>query len=48
VKQEFFRNKRIGVEPHYLTDESLEAMFKKVAAYKENIRNDVIFRGVKW
>ncbi|CCK78990.1 NAD-dependent epimerase/dehydratase family protein [Desulfobacula toluolica] len=38
----------LGVEPHYLTDESLEKMFKLVAAYKDNIRKDVIFRGVKW
>ncbi|MCP3673294.1 MAG: NAD-dependent epimerase/dehydratase family protein, partial [Gammaproteobacteria bacterium] len=37
--------KDLGVEPHYLTDESLEAMLKKVAAHKDNIRNDVIFRG---
>ncbi|WP_304544090.1 NAD-dependent epimerase/dehydratase family protein [Sulfurimonas microaerophilic] len=38
----------IGVEPHYLTDEVMEEMFKVVAEYKDNIRNDVIFRGVKW
>lgn len=38
----------IGVEPHYLTDEVLEGMFKVVEKYKDNIRNDVIFRGVKW
>ncbi len=38
----------LGVKPHYLTDERLEKMFNKVSAYKDNIRKDVIFRGVKW
>ena len=38
----------LGVKPHYLTDESLKRMFKVVEAYKDNIRKDVIFRGVKW
>jgi UDP-sulfoquinovose synthase len=38
----------IGVEPHYLTDELLEGMFRVVEQYKGNIRKDVIFRGVKW
>ncbi len=38
----------IGVEPHYLTDEVMESMFKVVASYRENIREDVIFKGVKW
>ena len=38
----------LGVEPHYLTDKRLEAMFNKVAKYKDSIRKDVIYRGVKW
>ncbi len=38
----------IGVEPHYLTDKVLEGMFRVVGRFKENIRQDVIFRGVKW
>jgi len=38
----------LGVEPHYLTDEVLEGMFRVVERYKENIRNDVIFRGIRW
>ena len=38
----------IGVEPHYLTDEVLTGMFKVVEKYKDNIRKDVIFRGIKW
>jgi len=38
----------IGVEPHYLTDEVMEGMFRVVERYRGNIRKDVIFRGVKW
>ncbi len=38
----------IGVEPHYLTDEVMAGMFKVAAKYKDNIRQDVIFRGVTW
>lgn len=38
----------IGVIPHYLTDEVLEGLFRKVIEYKENIRLDVIFKGIKW
>lgn len=38
----------IGVVPHYLTDEVMEGMFKVVDRYKDNIRKDVIFRGIKW
>lgn len=38
----------IGVEPHYLTDDVMEGMFRIVEQYRENIRKDVIFRGVKW
>jgi len=38
----------IGVEPHYLTDEVLAGLFKVVDRYKNNIREDVIFRGIKW
>ncbi len=38
----------LGVKPHYLTEESMQKMFKLVGKYKENIRRDVIFRGVKW
>lgn len=38
----------LGVKPHYLTEESLNQMFEVVEAFKENIRKDVIFRGVKW
>jgi len=38
----------IGVKPHYLTDEVLEGMFAVVAQNKANIREDVIFKGIKW
>ncbi len=38
----------IGVTPHLLDEESMGKMFKIVAKHKENIRKDVIFKGVKW
>lgn len=38
----------IGLEPHYFSDEVMVNMFKIVNKYKENIRKDVIFKGVKW
>jgi UDP-sulfoquinovose synthase len=38
----------IGVVPHYLTDRVMEGMFRVVDRYKDNVRNDVIFKGVKW
>lgn len=38
----------IGVVPHYLTEEVMENMFKVVEQYKNNIRKDVIFKGIKW
>jgi UDP-sulfoquinovose synthase len=38
----------IGVKPNYLTDEVLEALFETVRLYKNNIRRDVIFKGIKW
>jgi UDP-sulfoquinovose synthase len=38
----------IGVEPHYLTDEVLDGMFEIVEEHRDNIRRDVIFKGVKW
>lgn len=38
----------LGVVPHYLTDDVLNGMFEVVGKYKNNIRKDVIFRGVSW
>jgi len=40
--------KDLGLEPHYLTDEVLDAMFAAVEEHKENIQEHKIFRGVKW
>ncbi|RZV38733.1 MAG: NAD-dependent epimerase/dehydratase family protein [Candidatus Acidulodesulfobacterium acidiphilum] len=38
----------IGLKPHYLTDEVLERMFKVVEKFKDNIKKDIIFKGIKW
>jgi UDP-sulfoquinovose synthase len=38
----------IGVEPHYLTDDVMAGMFRVVEKYKNNIRKNVIFNGIKW
>jgi len=38
----------IGVQPHYLTDDVLHGIFALVESYKEAVRRDVIFRGVRW
>jgi len=38
----------LGVTPHYLTEKELEKMFRVAEQYKSNIRQDVIFRGIKW
>lgn len=38
----------MGVIPHYLTDDVMEGMFKVVEKYKQNIRKEVIFRGINW
>ncbi|KAA8981911.1 NAD-dependent epimerase/dehydratase family protein [Halospina sp. K52047b] len=38
----------IGVEPHYLTDDVMDRMFELVETYRDNIRKDVIFKGIKW
>lgn len=38
----------IGVKPHYLTPDIIREMFNIVAKYKDNIRKETIFRGVKW
>ncbi len=40
--------KELGLEPHLLTDEVLNAMFAIVEEHKENIQEHKIFRGVKW
>lgn len=38
----------IGVEPHFLTDEVIDGIFQVVEQYRDNVRKDVIFRGIKW
>jgi UDP-sulfoquinovose synthase len=38
----------IGVKPNYLSDKVLNGIFKIVEQYKENIRENVIFKGIKW
>lgn len=38
----------LGLQPHYLTDEVIEAMFGVVDGHRDRINRDAIFRGVKW
>lgn len=38
----------IGLKPHYLTDDVLATMMETVLKYKESIKQDIIFKGVKW
>ncbi|STX28915.1 UDP-glucose 4-epimerase [Legionella beliardensis] len=38
----------IGVKPHYLTEDSMQKIFEVVNRYKNNIRQDIIFKGIKW
>lgn len=38
----------LGLKAHYLTDDVIASMIETVIRYKDNIKNDAIFRGVKW
>lgn len=38
----------IGVEPHYLTEDVMDRLFEVVEKYKDNIRKEVIFKGIQW
>ena len=38
----------LGLKTHLLTDEVLVQMMETVIKYKDNIREDAIFRGVQW
>ncbi|WP_028580030.1 NAD-dependent epimerase/dehydratase family protein [Desulfogranum japonicum] len=38
----------IGVIPHYLTEEVMKEIFLLIAPFKDAIRKDVIFKGIKW
>lgn len=40
--------KNLGAKPEKLTDEVINGIFETVEQYIENIRTDVIFRGIKW
>jgi UDP-sulfoquinovose synthase len=38
----------LGLEPHYLTDEILEGLFRLVEGHKDSINKDIIFKGISW
>ena len=38
----------IGVKPNYLTDEVINGIFKIVEKYSNNIREDVMIKGINW
>jgi UDP-sulfoquinovose synthase len=38
----------LGVEPNYLTKESMKGMLDVVSRHKNKIREEVIYKGVKW
>ena len=38
----------IGVTPSYLTDNIIEEIFQVVEKYAENIRKEIVFKGIKW
>lgn len=38
----------IGLQPHYLTDEVIKNIFVIVENYRNNIRKEVIMKGIKW
>lgn len=40
--------REMGVEPHLLTDEVLHRLFEIVEQHRDDIREDVIFSGIKW
>lgn len=39
---------KIGVKPHLLTEAVMDRLFEVVEGYRDNIRKDVIFSGIKW
>jgi UDP-sulfoquinovose synthase len=39
---------KLGAKPHLLTDEVVHRLFYIVEQYRDNIREDVIFKGIKW
>ena len=38
----------LGLKSHYLTDEVVMEMLELALRYKANIKENAIFRGVKW
>jgi UDP-sulfoquinovose synthase len=38
----------IGLSPHYLTDDQLSILIKNIITYKDRIKKDAIFSGIKW
>lgn len=38
----------LGLEPNYLTDDTLAEFMEVVVRYRHNIKREAIFRGVKW
>ena len=38
----------LGLQPHFLTEERLSEMVQYVLKHRDQIRKDIIFRGVKW
>jgi UDP-sulfoquinovose synthase len=38
----------LGVKPHFLTKKSMKEMFKVVSRYKNEVKESVIFKGIKW
>ena len=38
----------IGVKPHYLTEDVMHGLFELVEKYQDNIRPEIIFKGINW
>ncbi len=38
----------LGLQPHFLTDNVMEEMFKVVDRYKDRINRDAFFKGIQW
>ena len=38
----------LGLEPHYMSDEIIEGLFKMVMKHRDMINTDAIFRGISW
>ncbi len=39
---------KLGLNPHYLTDEVLENLFRFVDKYKDHINREIFYKGIKW